>query len=340
MLNQFHGGRKANAEGKMKGNIVGKLGFYACSTSCAVHVFGVALYPVVGLKSPGGGTSPELASDAVDVRGSGRSLKRCCQIHVKLKIPPDANSEGRYVHLEGGIRHPGGSEGARGSQTKPKDLQALKADATTKQEALERLFETLQQQVKDSEAKDNDLEQFMNKDHADPGSGVLGHNILAVSGRSLASGLSTDALYWQNQMPRKRPQNTDEIDSPADLVQNQRICVVKKFLGSNLYECWDGEATLSIELPPRFRKSIWMRRGSSVVVTLFETTEETSSSKLDGEIAVVLQPDQIKSWKKRGLWPACLDPKVEGPEDELDNKSEASEGATLPDPEIDEGSLS
>jgi len=78
---------------------------------------------------------------------------------------------------------------------------------------------------------------------------------------------------------------------------------------------------LVIELPPRFRKSMWIRRGSFIVIDIFETTEETSSSKLDGEVAIVLQPDQVKSWKKRGLWPSHLDPKAEEPEEDVESEN-------------------
>jgi len=89
---------------------------------------------------------------------------------------------------------------------------------------------------------------------------------------------------------------------------------------------------LSIELPPRFRKSLWIRRGSFIVINIFETTEETSSSKLDGEVAIVLQPDQVKSWKKRGLWPNHLDPKAEESEEDVELENEIPES-----PEPDAG---
>lgn len=59
-------------------------------------------------------------------------------------------------------------------------------------------------------------------------------------------------------MSRKRPGN--DADELAD---GQRIYVVKKPAGSNLFECSDGlsESLFLIELPPRFRKVLWIRRG-------------------------------------------------------------------------------
>lgn len=40
--------------------------------------------------------------------------------------------------------------------------------------------------------------------------------------------------------------------------------------------------------------------GSYVIVSPFE--ESSGGMKAHGEIAAVLQPEQIKSWKKRGIW--------------------------------------
>lgn len=122
-------------------------------------------------------------------------------------------------------------------------------------------------------------------------------------------------------MSRKRQgREAEEVDG---LAEGQKIYVVKKPAGPNLFECSDGlsESLFVVELPPRFRKVLWIRRGlvyadlsskfmselcmlgSYVIVSPFGTVEGQSNEKIhDGEIATVIQPDQIKSWRKRGIW--------------------------------------
>lgn len=48
-----------------------------------------------------------------------------------------------------------------------------------------------------------------------------------------------------------------------ELADGQKIYVVKKPAGPNLFECSDGlsNALFIVELPPRFRKVLWVRRG-------------------------------------------------------------------------------
>jgi hypothetical protein len=39
-----------------------------------------------------------------------------------------------------------------------------------------------------------------------------------------------------------------------------------------------------------------------VIITLFEENSKAAAGKLQGEITSVLQTDQIRAWKKSGIW--------------------------------------
>jgi hypothetical protein len=122
-------------------------------------------------------------------------------------------------------------------------------------------------------------------------------------------------------MSRKRQQK--QIDDVYELQDGQALCIVRKISSANMFECWDGlaESAIVAELPPRFRKTLWIRRGwlndisedlhlcfsqsgagSYVIITLSENPSGDAAGKLQGEITSVLQADQIKRWKKNGTW--------------------------------------
>lgn len=71
-------------------------------------------------------------------------------------------------------------------------------------------------------------------------------------------------------MSRKRQQK--QIEEISDVEEGQKLCLVKGVAGANIFECSDGvsEASLLAELPPRFRKSIWIRRGQSANDLFFD----------------------------------------------------------------------
>lgn len=63
-------------------------------------------------------------------------------------------------------------------------------------------------------------------------------------------------------MSRKRQRK--QVDDISALQDGQVLCIVRGIAGANIFECWDGLADSSVvaELPPRFRKTLWIRRGS------------------------------------------------------------------------------
>ena len=87
---------------------------------------------------------------------------------------------------------------------------------------------------------------------------------------------------------------------PIALRENHVIAKVVKDEGKNL---WAVKAAsvgnlLLVELPARFRSTIWLKRGGYVLVdtTVFEGRE----NKLDGEIVNVVRDE--KSWRKQPYW--------------------------------------
>ena len=84
--------------------------------------------------------------------------------------------------------------------------------------------------------------------------------------------------------PRRNLLATAEetLTPPADLTPSQKIARVKTAAGNNLYhvELPDGK-TLLVELPARFRSTIWIKRGGFVLVDT--STMADRDNKLDGE---------------------------------------------------------
>lgn len=62
-------------------------------------------------------------------------------------------------------------------------------------------------------------------------------------------------------MSRKRQQK--HADDIYELKGSQVLCIVRGIASANMVECWDGisDGTIVAELPPRFRKTLWIRRG-------------------------------------------------------------------------------
>lgn len=88
---------------------------------------------------------------------------------------------------------------------------------------------------------------------------------------------------------------------PATLAEGQTLARVAKATGNNLYsvELPSGQPVL-VELPARFRSTIWIKRGSYVLVDTGALADR--ENKLDGEIINVVRDE--KEWRKQSYWPA------------------------------------
>ena len=92
---------------------------------------------------------------------------------------------------------------------------------------------------------------------------------------------------------------TQQVSLPA----SQRIAKIQKAEGNNLYslELPDGE-TLIAELQAKFRSTIWVKRGSYVVVDTAALAAR--ENKLGGEIVNVVRDE--KAWRKMSYWPVTF----------------------------------
>ena len=102
--------------------------------------------------------------------------------------------------------------------------------------------------------------------------------------------------------PKKNLMDTARETStpPSTLQIGHMIAKVIKGEGNNLWSVKvpDEEGSLLVELPARFRSTIWLKRGGFVVVdtTAFENRE----NKLRGEIVNVVREEKL--WKKQTYW--------------------------------------
>ena len=86
---------------------------------------------------------------------------------------------------------------------------------------------------------------------------------------------------------------------PATLEPGQAIAQVIRGEGKNLYTVrLPDTKSLLVELPSRFRSTIWMKRGGFVLVdtNAFENRE----NKLGGQILNIVRDE--KQWRKQSYW--------------------------------------
>lgn len=88
--------------------------------------------------------------------------------------------------------------------------------------------------------------------------------------------------------------------TPLDALSNSRVIArVTKAAGNNLYNVEQANGKpLLVELEAKFRSTIWIKRGSYVVVDTESLAER--ENKLDGEIVNVVRDE--KAWRKMPYW--------------------------------------
>jgi probable RNA-binding protein EIF1AD len=92
----------------------------------------------------------------------------------------------------------------------------------------------------------------------------------------------------------------DETSTPPSvLTLTQSIACVVKATGNHLYECTlpNGKQILA-ELPPRFRNTIWIKRGGYVLVDSKDA--DVRENKIDAEILNVVRDE--REWRKETYW--------------------------------------
>lgn len=99
---------------------------------------------------------------------------------------------------------------------------------------------------------------------------------------------------------RKRIQET--ANDNVEMEPGWQIGKVHEVVGDHLFKIALEDGSLALcTLPSKFRNVLWVKRNSFVVVAL-----EDSTTKIDGDIVVVLYKPQIKDLQKRNLFPKCF----------------------------------
>lgn len=95
----------------------------------------------------------------------------------------------------------------------------------------------------------------------------------------------------------------DTITPPDVLPEAHLIARIVKGEGKNLYSAeLPGGKQILAELEAKFRSTVWMKRGSYVVIDTTGLAER--DNKLDGEIVNVVRDE--KAWRKMAYWYAQM----------------------------------
>ncbi|KAF9992228.1 hypothetical protein BGZ80_004139 [Entomortierella chlamydospora] len=126
-------------------------------------------------------------------------------------------------------------------------------------------------------------------------------------------------------MSRRRQVPTDILADIPELEENQQFARVLGTRGKNVHEVQfkNGEEIL-VNLPPKFRSLVWVKRGSYVII---QPAEEEDKTKVSGDIVAILFPDHIKQYKQQGIWPF---------EDQFSSSTNNSSGGVADDDGSDE----
>lgn len=89
------------------------------------------------------------------------------------------------------------------------------------------------------------------------------------------------------------------LTPPDSLTAGQYVARVIKATGNNLYSVeLPSKEQVLMELPSRFRSTIWIKRGGYVLVDT--STLADRENKLSGEIINVVTDE--KEWRKQSYW--------------------------------------
>ncbi|KAG0367885.1 hypothetical protein BC939DRAFT_439387 [Gamsiella multidivaricata] len=102
-------------------------------------------------------------------------------------------------------------------------------------------------------------------------------------------------------MSRRKQAPSDILTEVPELEEGQRFARVLGSRGKNVHEVQflEGQELL-VNLPPKFRSLVWVKRGSYVII---QPAEEEDKTKVEGDIVAVLFPDHIKQYRQQGIWP-------------------------------------
>lgn len=92
----------------------------------------------------------------------------------------------------------------------------------------------------------------------------------------------------------------EETSTPPEVItETQSIARVVKAAGNNLYLCsLPNTKEVLVELPSRFRNTIWIKRGGYVLIDTKDG--DARDNKLGGEILNVVRDE--REWRKEAYW--------------------------------------
>lgn len=146
--------------------------------------------------------------------------------------------------------------------------------------------------------------------------------------------------------PRRNLQATAEETTtpPPSLTSTQSLARVLQAAGNNLYRVelppstsatpttQASSKTLLVELPARFRSTIWIKRGGFVLVDTAAAAER--ENKLDGEIVNVVRNE--KEWRKEKYWPKEFVQRISYADEDDSDEEESNVGRMPPSDSEDE----
>lgn len=93
----------------------------------------------------------------------------------------------------------------------------------------------------------------------------------------------------------------ESLNPPEELTPTQSLARVIKAEGNNLYTCeLPNKKTIVLELEPKFRNTVWLKRGGYVLIDVGSAEERKSSSRVVGEIINVVRDEKL--WRKQAYW--------------------------------------
>lgn len=84
--------------------------------------------------------------------------------------------------------------------------------------------------------------------------------------------------------------------------ESQVIARISETLGQSQFKVLTTKTELLVSLPPKFQKTVWIKKGSFVIIEPYQST-----SKIQAEIVHILFKDDIKNLKQKKLWPNELE---------------------------------
>ncbi|KAL1843185.1 hypothetical protein VTJ49DRAFT_2736 [Mycothermus thermophilus] len=105
---------------------------------------------------------------------------------------------------------------------------------------------------------------------------------------------------------------------PDELTETQSIARVVKAEGNSIYSCElpNGKPVL-VELEPKFRNTIFIRRGGYVLIDLADAQERLKTGRVSGDIINIVRDE--KEWRKQPYWPKEFVKKTFGEDEDEDS---------------------